>query len=118
MSLKYNGKLIPLAKSLRKNMTPQERKLWYGFLSKHQMRFQRQKVIDNYIVDFYCHKAKLIIELDGSQHFTDRGEAYDNIRTEVLEKYGLSVLRISNLDITKNFSGVCECINDSLSHLR
>ncbi len=70
MSLEYNKKLIPRAKELRKNMTKQENHLWYDFLRIYPVRFQRQKTIDNYIADFYCHKAKLIIELDGSQHFT------------------------------------------------
>ncbi|MGM9632138.1 MAG: endonuclease domain-containing protein, partial [Eubacteriales bacterium] len=70
MSLDYNKKNITLAKNLRKNATPQENHLWYDFLSKYEVRFQRQKAIDNFIADFYCHKAKLIIEIDGSQHYT------------------------------------------------
>ena len=120
MKLPVNKSLRLRARELRKNSTLSEVLLWNVLKQKRAngLDFDRQKVIGNYIVDFYCRQASLVIELDGSQHFTDRGEAYDNIRTEVLEKYGLSVLRISNLDITKNFSGVCECINDSLSHLR
>ncbi len=73
MSLKYNGKLIPRAKDLRKNATRQENHLWYDFLRTFPVRFQRQKAIDGFIADFYCHKARLIIELDGSQHYTDDG---------------------------------------------
>ena len=73
MSLYYNSKNIVLAKALRKNATPQETKLWYEFLSKYNVRFQRQKAIDNFIADFYCHKAKLVIEIDGSQHYTEEG---------------------------------------------
>ncbi len=111
MPLSYNKKLIPRARELRKNMTPQEKHLWYDFLSSYPIRFQRQKTIDNFIVDFYCHKAKLIIELDGSQHFTDEGKAYDEKRTQVLEKLGLEVLRFTNIEIDKEFNGVCAKID-------
>lgn len=107
MSLKYNGKLIPFAQKLRKDATPQENHLWYDFLSKYPVRFQRQKTIDNYIADFYCYQAKLIIELDGSQHYTEKVQEHDEIRTETLSKYGLSVLRFSNQDINNNFKNVC-----------
>ena len=111
MSLKYNGRIIPLAKQLRSNQTPQERKLWYDYLSKYPIRFQRQKVIDCYIADFYCYKAKLVIELDGSQHFTGKGEEDDKIRTSVLGQFGLKVIRFSNNDVINNFDGVCEAID-------
>ena len=96
MSLDYNKKNIILAKNLRKNATPQEKRLWYGFLSKYEVRFQRQKAIDNFIADFYCHKAKLIIEIDGSQHYSAEGKAKDEFRTSILEGYDLKVIRISN----------------------
>ena len=91
MSLDYNEKNITLARNLRKNATPQENHLWYDFLSKYEIRFQRQKAIDNFIADFYCHKAKLIIEIDGSQHYTEEGRQKDEFRTEILEgkSYGL-----------------------------
>ena len=92
MSLKYNGKLIPNAKELRKNATKQETHLWYDFLRSYPVRFQRQKTISGFIVDFYCHKAKLIIELDGSQHYTDEGMAYDEERTQILNQYNLQVI--------------------------
>ena len=111
MSLDYNQKNIPLAKSMRKNATPHEKRLWYDFLSKYEPRFQRQKAIDNFIADFYCHKAKLIIEIDGSQHFTESGKQKDEFRTEVLEGYDLKVIRFTNLQVDTNFRGVCEYID-------
>ena len=77
MSLPYQRKLIPRAKELRRDMTPQERHLWYDFLKDYPVRFQRQKAIDSFIIDFYCASAKLMIELDGSQHFSAQGLAYD-----------------------------------------
>ena len=111
VSLIYNGKNIKIAKSLRKNATKQENHLWYDFLSKYKIRFQRQKAIDNFIADFYCHTAKLIIEIDGSQHFTDEGMKKDDFRTEILEGYDLKVIRFSNRQINENFRGVCEYID-------
>ena len=111
MSLKYNGKLIPLAKNLRKNATPQENHLWYDFLSKYQPRFQRQKVIDSFIADFYCHKAKLIIEIDGASHFTPEGKKRDAFRTEVLKEYDLTVIRFTNRQIDDHFKEVCQYID-------
>ena len=119
----YNKANIPLAKALRKNMTPWERKLWYDFLRNYPVRFQRQKAIGNYIADFYCAKAGLVIELDGGGHYTPEQETQDAIRTKALETMKLTVLRICNLDIDRNFRGVCEQIdltvkNLSLSQLR
>lgn len=107
MSLDYNHKNIQLAKHLRTCATPQEKHLWYDFLSKYKVRFQRQKAIDNFIADFYCHKAKLIIELDGYHHFTENGIDRDGFRTRVLETYGLKVIRFSNHQIDTNFQVVC-----------
>lgn len=107
MSLDYNSKLIKNAINLRNNLTSQERHLWYDYLSKYPIRFQRQKVIDNYIVDFYCAKAQLVIELDGSQHYRDDEKTKDDLRTKTLEKIGLYVLRISNYDLDRNFKGIC-----------
>ena len=104
----YNKANIPLAKTLRKNMTPWERKLWYEFLRNYSIRFQRQKAIGNYIVDFYCAKARLVVELDGGGHYTAEQIEQDKIRTEELESMDLKVLRICNLDIDRNFRGVCE----------
>ena len=111
MSLEYNKKNIVLAKNLRKSATREEKHLWYDFLSSYEIRFQRQKSIDNYIADFYCHKAKLVIELDGSQHYTEDGRHDDELRTEVLEEYGLRVIRITNKQIKTNFRGVCRYID-------
>ena len=111
MSLDYNKKNLPLAKNLRKNATPQENHLWYDFLSKYEVRFQRQKAIGNYIADFYCHKAKLVIEIDGSQHYTVHGKQEDDFRTERLAELDLSVIRFSNRQINTNFRGVCEYID-------
>ena len=107
----YNKHNIPLAKKLRKEMTPWERKLWYTFLRDYPVRFQRQKAIDNYIADFYSAKARLIIELDGGGHYESKQEQYDENRTRVLESMGLTVLRICNLDIDRNFKAVCEMID-------
>jgi len=114
MSLDYNKKNITLAKNLRKNSTPQEKHLWYDFLSKYEIRFQRQKAIDNFIADFYCHKAKLIIEIDGSEHYTEKGIKADNFRTEILEGYDLRVIRFTNRQVDTNFNGVCEHIDTTV----
>ena len=111
MSLEYNKKNITLAKNLRKNATPQEDHLWYDFLSKYEIRFQRQKAIDNFIADFYCHKAKLIIEIDGSRHYSEKGIQKDEFRTEILEGYDLKVIRFTNHHINTNFKNVCEYID-------
>ena len=111
MSLKYNGNNVPFARELRKNATPQEKHLWYDFLSTYKIRFQRQKPIDNFIADFYCHKAKLVIEIDGSQHFTEEGIEKDEFRTEVLSAYDLLVIRFTNRQVDKNFYGVCAYID-------
>ena len=107
----YNKENIPLAKVLRKNMTPWERKLWYDFLRNYPVRFQRQKAIGNYIADFYCAKARLIIELDGGGHYTKEQERKDDQRTNDLNTMNLTVVRICNLDIDRNFCGVCEYID-------
>ena len=101
--IKYNGNLISKAKELRKNSTPQENHLWYDFLRTYTLKFQRQKVIGNYIVDFYCDKAKIVIEIDGSQHYEDLSKEYDAERTRALEQSGLKVLRFSNYDINVSF---------------
>ncbi len=110
--LQYNKNNIPLAKSLRKNMTPQERKLWYKFLKDHKLRFQRQKSIGNYIVDFYCAKARLVIELDGGGHYEDEQIEKDKLRTLELNKLNLNVLRFTNTDIDRRFNDVCTYINN------
>ncbi len=111
MEYKHNKELVPFAKALRKNMTKEEAHLWYDFLRTYPVKFQRQKIIKNYILDFYCSKATIAVELDGSQHFSEKGFQKDKIRTEFLETYKIKVIRISNLDIHNNFRGVCEHID-------
>ena len=113
----YNKNFIPLAKELRKNMTPWERKLWYDFLRNYPLRFQRQKTIGNYIVDFYCAKARVVLELDGGGHFAVEQTEKDVIRTKMLESMNLTVLRIYNSDIDRNFKGVCEYIDFTVKNL-
>ena len=99
------------AKALRKNMTKEERHLWYDFLKDYPVRFLRQKVIDDYIVDFYCHAARLVIELDGSQHYEPAEQEKDAARTEKIQSRGLLIMRIPNNAVFENFSGVCEYID-------
>lgn len=113
----YNKANIPLAKALRKNMTREEKKLWYDFLRTYEVRFQRQKAIGNYIADFYCAKAALVIELDGSQHYEEDAASYDAERTAFLEAYGVKVVRILNSDVKRNFRGVCEYIDKTVRDL-
>ena len=120
MPLNYKGENIKFAKRLRKEATPQENHLWYDFLRSYPVRFQRQKAIGSYIVDFYCHQAKLVVEVDGTQHFENDGQEYDALRTMQLEQLGLRVIRISNRQINEEFSRVCEhidvAVENSLSH--
>jgi very-short-patch-repair endonuclease len=110
MQHKYDPKLTPLAQRLRKDMTKEERRLWYDFLKGLPAGFRRQAVLGSYIVDFYCPSAKLVVELDGSQHFEAEGQAADRVRDEYLAGRGLRVLRYSNADVNSNFQGVCEDI--------
>ena len=122
MQTKHNKQLVPFAKQLRKEMTKEERHLWYDFLRSYPVRFSRQKVLGKYIADFYSAEAKLVIELDGSQHYEDGNMESDAERTAFLEGYGLTVIRIPNNEVSKNFAGVCEYIDtavrQSLSQLR
>lgn len=92
-------------------MTKEERHLWYDFLGGYPVRFSRQKVLGKYIADFYCAEAKLVIELDGSQHYEPEEIQKDAERTAFLEGYGLTVIRIPNNEVTRNFQGVCEYID-------
>ncbi len=112
MEYKHNKNIVPIAKTLRKDMTKEERHLWYDFLRTYPVKFLRQKPIGNYIVDFYCAKANLVIELDGSHHYDTEGLKKDKIRTEFLKSYGINVQRITNLEIHRNFRGVCEYIDN------
>ena len=109
-----NNSLLENAKSLRKNMTRQEKHLWYDFLSHYPIKIYKQRIIDNYIADFYCHQARLVIELDGSQHYTPDGKSYDQERTAVLNEYGLLVLRFTNIDVDNHFEGVCYLIDKTI----
>ena len=114
MNQRNNPKVTGRAQQLRKNMTREERHLWYDFLKQLPVTFNRQKVIGRYIVDFYCAEAKLVIELDGSQHFEDAGAEADRERDEYMKSRGLMVLRYPNSAIWGNFEGVCE---DILYHI-
>ncbi len=110
----YAPHLRQFARELRKNMTKEERRLWYGFLSTCPIHFRRQQVIGSYIVDFYCHEKKLVLEIDGSQHYETKGITADRTRDAYLSEKGLTVLRYSNADVNRRFEGVCE---DILAHL-
>ncbi len=118
MSLPYEQNLISRAKALRRDATRQERHLWYDFLRRYPVRFQRQKAIGNYIVDFYCHACGLVVELDGSQHFEEPGAQYDRKRTQELEAMGLRVLRFANNELESNFEGVCMAIEEAVKEGR
>ena len=107
----YLSSQLTKAGNLRRNMTKAERHLWYDYLKNHPAKFYRQRIIDRYIADFYCSSAKLVIELDGNQHYTDSGIEKDSYRTMILEKYGLYVLRFSNHEIEFYFEGVCNTID-------
>ena len=109
--MKKNDKLLSIAKILRRNMTRQEKHLWYDFLRQYPLKIYKQRIIDQYIADFYCHSARMVIELDGSQHYTNQGKAQDETRTKVFEGYGIYVLRFSNKDVDDNFEGVCQMID-------
>ena len=113
--MKHERKNEEYARQLRREMTPWERKLWFRFLKDYPIRFQRQKCIDYYIADFYCFRAKLVIELDGGGHYNPESQKKDEIRTKILEGYGLKVLRFCNLDIDRNFYGVCTVIDQEVN---
>ena len=115
MPLLYRKNNISLARILRKNATKEENHLWYDFLSRHPLRFQRQKAIGSYIVDFYCHKAKIVIEIDGSQHYTESGKEADAEREHFLQSLGITILRFTNTQIHENFRGVCQHIDAVIS---
>lgn len=112
--VKKNNNLLEKAKNLRRNMTPQEKHLWYDYLQHYPVKIYKQRIVDNFIADFYCHQARLIIELDGSQHYTPEGKSYDKARTQVLERYDLCVLRFSNSDIDDRFNSVCHMIDKTI----
>ena len=111
MNFPKNSKNKQKAKNLRKNMTREEKHLWYDFLSQYPVRFRRQEIIGNYIADFYCDKARLVIEIDGSQHFEKENERYDLQRTKFFQSLHISVLRFSNDEINTSFEAVCRTID-------
>ncbi len=111
MQIPKDGRLLDNAKALRRGMTPQERKLWYCFLRDYPVKMYKQRIIGRYIVDFYCASAKLVIELDGSQHYEEAGMEKDRKRTAYLESLGLRMVRYSNADVNFRFQSVCDEIN-------
>ena len=118
MDRKHNVHLTANAKELPKNMTKEEKHLWYDFLRKHKVRFSRQKILGKYIADFYSAEAKLVIELDGSQHYESDNIAKDKERTEYLEQYGLRIIRIPNNEINDNFDNVCEYLEKAIEQYK
>ena len=112
MNIPKDNTKLEAARNLRREMTPHERKLWYLFLQKYPVKIYKQRIIGKFIVDFYCASAKLIIEIDGSQHYEEQGRAYDEERTAILESYGLKVIRFSNREIDREFSAVCQQIDE------
>ncbi len=110
--LPYNPNLIGHARELRKNMTPAEKRLWYGCLRTFPYRVLRQRPIDNYIVDFYCPALRLVIEIDGESHFTEDGKEFDGRRTEVLTAYGLRVVRFTNREVMRDVAAVCASLHE------
>ena len=112
--IERNKNLLEASKTLRKNMTKQEKHLWYDFLNQYPIRWYRQRIIESFIVDFYCATAKLVVELDGSQHYEKEAMEYDEFRTEIINKYDIEVLRFSNYDVDNNFEGVCAMIDKAV----
>ncbi|MBR6569529.1 MAG: endonuclease domain-containing protein [Clostridia bacterium] len=110
----YNKALKPYAQKLRREMTPEEKRLWYQFFKPMGIKAKRQQIIRDYIVDFYIPSAKLVIELDGSQHNEEEARQKDAERDDALGRLGLYVIRYSNIDINTRFRDVCE---DILMHI-
>ena len=110
----YRRSLKSSAQSLRRDPTPAERKLWFEFLRDLPVRFTRQKPLGHYIADFYCSSSRLVVEVDGDSHFTERGEAYDAHRTAAIEAEGIRVIRVTNIEVMEQFEGVCQRIQDAL----
>ena len=107
----YNSKLKSRARDLRKQMTPQEKTLWYNYLKTYPIHFYRQRSIGIYIADFYCAKAKLVVEIDGKQHYEKGAIGYDANRTQLFKKYGIEVIRFTNEEVTNHFESVCRMID-------
>ena len=107
----YNAELKDRSRQLRKNMTRQERHLWYDFLRDYPIKIYRQRSIDRFIADFYCSRAHIVIEVDGGQHYESNGLARDAERSAIIQNYNLAVVRVSNAEVDQNFFGVCEFID-------
>ena len=116
MTIPKDNRQLENARRLRREMTPHERKLWYLFLRKYPVKIYKQRIIGRFIVDFYCASAKLVIEVDGSQHYEPQGIAYDEERSAFLSALDLAVLRVSNRDIDRDFRGVCEQIDNAIQN--
>jgi very-short-patch-repair endonuclease len=110
----YRTKLTPRAQALRRDPTPAEKKLWYEFLRDLPHKFTRQKPLGQYVADFYCSRQRLVIELDGNSHYTDRAQRYDQVRTAALEMRGVRVMRFTNTDVLESFEAVCAAIGMAL----
>lgn len=110
-NLPYDPRMRERVQELRHKMTPMEKKLWYSFLRTYPVKMYKQRPIRTFVADFYCPLARLVIELDGSQHYTEQGKAYDEERSAILHGYGLKVLRFSNRDVNNHFDAVCETID-------
>ena len=115
MNEQYNSKLSSNARRLRREMTKEERHLWYDFLKSLSVTVHRQKILGNHIVDFYIASAKIVIELDGSQHYEDIGRKKDEERDAYLESIGCKILRYSNAEVNQQFQSVCQDIYDQLA---
>ena len=115
MNENANGELTKLSQKLRREMTKEERHLWYDYLRSLPLTVYRQKVFGRYIADFYIAKAKIVIELDGSQHYTEEGQLYDRERDDFFAQRGIKVLRYSDRDVNKNFNGVCADISENIT---
>ena len=109
-----NSNMLSRARELRRDMTPQESKLWYQFLRRYPVKIYKQRIIESFIADFYCSRAQLVIELDGAQHTTEQGRQYDSERSSIFSQYGLEVLRFSNRDVDFHFESVCEKIHQTI----
>ncbi len=110
----HNPALVENSRKLRREATDEENTLWYRFLRELPVRFWRQKIIGDYIVDFCCPKKRLVIELDGAQHYEDEAQREDRKRDGELNRLGYTVLRYSNHEIHRNFEAVCQ---DIWSHI-
>lgn len=118
MQIPKDNTKLETARTLRRNMTPHERKLWYLFLRNYPVKIYKQRIIGPFIADFYCASAKLVIEIDGSQHYDESGKTYDAERTVYLNGLGLRVIRYSNREIDREFSAVCQQIDAIIEERR